>query len=113
MPDPKPPWLMTDEELKNMARESWQRSRALALQTGSPWARAIPEKLPDLPDVHILERKSLVLDHVTAALIALVLAVRKELRDAGLYDLADRIRARLADIGIGLTDQRHCTTWRL
>ena len=45
-------------------------------------------------------------------LIDLLLTIRQELRTAKQYALSDRIRERLADLGIALEDTPHGTRWR-
>jgi len=45
-------------------------------------------------------------------LIDLIVSVRGELRKRRMYDLADTIRARLAELGIALMDYRDRTEWR-
>ncbi|MCJ7513123.1 MAG: cysteine--tRNA ligase [Anaerolineales bacterium] len=49
----------------------------------------------------------------TGPLVELLIELRLELRQAGLYPLADRIRQRLAELGIVLEDGKQGTTWRL
>jgi cysteinyl-tRNA synthetase len=38
--------------------------------------------------------------------------VRDGLREAKLYDLSDRVRVRLAELGIALEDTAGSTRWR-
>jgi cysteinyl-tRNA synthetase len=45
--------------------------------------------------------------------IELLLKVREELRDQEQYELADSIRARLADLGVTIEDSKGGTVWRL
>ena len=47
-----------------------------------------------------------------ASLIELLLEARVQLRAARLYDLADRIRQRLADLGYLLEDTPGGTEWK-
>jgi cysteinyl-tRNA synthetase len=48
-----------------------------------------------------------------APFIDLLVAVRRELRQARQYALADSIRDRLAGLGVSLEDTREGTTWKL
>ncbi len=51
--------------------------------------------------------------HINAApFIDLLLEIRSELRGRNEYALADQIRARLADLGVTLEDNRQGSTWR-
>ena len=45
--------------------------------------------------------------------IDLLVELRNELRTANLYDLADRVRARLTELGVTLEDLPEGTRWRL
>jgi cysteinyl-tRNA synthetase len=47
-----------------------------------------------------------------APLVELLIELRQELRKAGQYALADRIRERLTELGIVLEDGKQGTTWR-
>jgi cysteinyl-tRNA synthetase len=47
-----------------------------------------------------------------APFIELLIEMRKELRDAKQFALADKLRERLADLGIALEDSAQGTTWR-
>jgi cysteinyl-tRNA synthetase len=47
-----------------------------------------------------------------APFIDLLLEVRDGLREAKQFDLADRVRARLAELGVTLEDSREGTTWK-
>ena len=47
-----------------------------------------------------------------AALMDLLIAVRKEIRAQKLWALSDRIRDGLAKIGIVLEDRKEGTTWK-
>jgi cysteinyl-tRNA synthetase len=47
-----------------------------------------------------------------APFIELLIELRKELREAKQYPLADRVRARLTDLGITLEDGPAGTTWK-
>jgi cysteinyl-tRNA synthetase len=47
-----------------------------------------------------------------APFIELMIEMRKELRDAKQFELADKLRDRLADLGIALEDSAQGTTWR-
>ena len=47
-----------------------------------------------------------------APFVELLIELRKELRQAKQYELADRIRSRLTDLGIGLEDGAGGTTWK-
>jgi cysteinyl-tRNA synthetase len=44
--------------------------------------------------------------------IELLVQLRDDLREAKLYDLSDRVRARLAELGIALEDTAEGTRWR-
>jgi cysteinyl-tRNA synthetase len=46
------------------------------------------------------------------AFIELLIELRKDLREQKLWSLADKIRARLAEIGVLLEDSKEGTTWR-
>jgi cysteinyl-tRNA synthetase len=48
-----------------------------------------------------------------APFIELLLETRSELRAAKSYDMADKIRARLAELGVTLEDTPQGTTWKL
>lgn len=45
--------------------------------------------------------------------IELLIAIRQELREAKQWELADRIRAQMAELGIALEDKPEGTRWRL
>jgi cysteinyl-tRNA synthetase len=47
-----------------------------------------------------------------AELIDLLIEVREKARAAGQYEIADRVRARLMELGVVLEDRREGTTWR-
>jgi cysteinyl-tRNA synthetase len=44
--------------------------------------------------------------------IQLLIELRRELRQQKLWQLADQIRTRLAEIGVLLEDNKDGTTWR-
>ena len=48
----------------------------------------------------------------TAPFVQLLLDIRSDLRDAGQYDLADKVRLRLADLGVTLEDTPEGTIWK-
>ena len=48
-----------------------------------------------------------------APLVELLIELRQDLRKAGQYPLADRIRERLTELGIVLEDGKQGTTWRM
>ena len=48
-----------------------------------------------------------------APLVELLIELRQDLRKAGQYSLADRIRERLTELGIVLEDGKQGTTWRV
>jgi cysteinyl-tRNA synthetase len=48
-----------------------------------------------------------------APFIELLITLRKELREAKHYELADRIRNGLTDLGVTLEDSAGGTTWKL
>jgi cysteinyl-tRNA synthetase len=50
-------------------------------------------------------------DHVAGPLLDLLVDVRRQLRDAQQWELADRIRQGLAEQGIGLEDGKDGTRW--
>jgi cysteinyl-tRNA synthetase len=52
------------------------------------------------------------LDPRLAALVEMLVEIRDELRAAEQWELADRIRQRLADQDILLEDGKHGTSWR-
>ncbi|MCE4620006.1 MAG: cysteine--tRNA ligase, partial [Desulfurococcales archaeon] len=45
-------------------------------------------------------------------LVELLLEVRKELRERRMYDLADKIRSRLAGLGVEVVDFKDKSEWR-
>jgi cysteinyl-tRNA synthetase len=47
-----------------------------------------------------------------APFIQLLIELRDELRQAKRYDLADRLRSRLAELGIALEDTAQGTVWK-
>jgi cysteinyl-tRNA synthetase len=49
----------------------------------------------------------------TAALVELLIELRQELRKAGQFQLADRVRQRLSQAGILLEDGKEGTSWRV
>jgi cysteinyl-tRNA synthetase len=51
-------------------------------------------------------------DPKLAALVEMLVEIRDELRAAEQWELADRIRQRLADQDILLEDGKHGTSWR-
>jgi cysteinyl-tRNA synthetase len=48
-----------------------------------------------------------------APLVELLIELRQDLRKAGQYALADRIRERLTELKIVLEDGKQGTTWRM
>jgi cysteinyl-tRNA synthetase len=44
--------------------------------------------------------------------IDLLVELRDELREAKLYQLSDRVRSRLAELGVALEDTSEGTRWR-
>ena len=46
------------------------------------------------------------------AVVKLLVEIRTDLRTVGQFDLADKIRSRLLDIGLALEDTPHGTEWR-
>jgi len=57
-----------------------------------------------------LETKK-VTDQKSDEIIALLIEIRKELRDNKLWALSDKIRDRLAELGVVLEDSKEGTTW--
>jgi len=49
---------------------------------------------------------------LAADLMEVLIEVRRQAREEGHYDLADQVRARLAELGIALEDRPEGTTWR-
>jgi len=47
-----------------------------------------------------------------APLVDLLISIRRDLRDAEQWALADRIRDGLSDLGILIEDSKSGTTWR-
>jgi cysteinyl-tRNA synthetase len=47
-----------------------------------------------------------------APFIELLINLRRELRQQKLWDLSDKIRADLANLGVLLEDSKEGTTWR-
>ena len=45
--------------------------------------------------------------------IELLIELRRELRDAKQYQLADRIRSQLTELGVTLEDSAAGTSWKL
>lgn len=69
--------------------------------------------LRDLANVLGLELKTdEALESSAAVFIDLLLEIRKALREAKQWDLADLIRDRLADLGVTIEDGKGGTTWR-
>jgi cysteinyl-tRNA synthetase len=52
-------------------------------------------------------------DGLAAPLIDLLIELRQELRSARQFELADRIRDRLTELGVNLEDGKRGTTWRV
>jgi cysteinyl-tRNA synthetase len=44
--------------------------------------------------------------------IDLLVELRDELRDAKVYELSDKVRSRLAELGVALEDASEGTRWR-
>lgn len=59
-----------------------------------------------------LEAREAGLEELSEKLIGLLVEVRREARNKRLWELADRIRARLGEMGIALEDHAEGTTWR-
>jgi cysteinyl-tRNA synthetase len=53
------------------------------------------------------------LDAEAAPFIDLLLEIRRELRTAKQFELSDRIRDRLSELGVSLEDGKGGTVWRV
>ncbi|MFT3787870.1 MAG: cysteine--tRNA ligase [Tepidisphaeraceae bacterium] len=77
-------------------------------------AVATLKKLGALFGLHFTASKTIVSisDELTPKLMELLIALRKEAREAKNFALADGIRKRLTDIGVTLEDNKDGTIWR-
>jgi len=80
-------------------REALQKARAALVDK----ARMLALDLEEVAAEH---------DDLAADLMEVLIEVRRRAREAGHYDLADQVRARLAALGIALEDRPEGTTWR-
>ena len=80
-------------------REALQKARAALVDK----ARMLALDLEEVAAEH---------DDLAADLMEVLIEVRRRAREAGHYDLADQVRARLAELGIALEDRPEGTTWR-
>jgi cysteinyl-tRNA synthetase len=88
----------------NQARDTGVRQTALAE------ARATLSELGGVLGLRLTPQ--IELDPRLAALVEMLVEIRDELRAAEQWELADRIRQRLADQDILLEDGKHGTSWR-
>jgi cysteinyl-tRNA synthetase len=72
-------------------------------------AQATLRELADLLGLTLAEEEESL---AAAPFIQLLIEVREELRQAKRYDLADRIRSRLGELGIALEDTPQGTVWK-
>ncbi len=81
------------------------------IESGSS-AFAAQQLLKEMADVLGLTLKTPEKSIEAAPFIELLIATRKQLRDAKQFQLADNIRTRLSEIGIVLEDTAKGTTWK-
>jgi cysteinyl-tRNA synthetase len=72
-------------------------------------AQAALRELADLLGLTLAEEEESL---AAAPFIQLLIEVRDEMRQAKRYDLADRIRGRLGELGIALEDTPQGTVWK-
>ncbi len=72
-------------------------------------AQAVLLELADVLGLTLSEAEA---DLGAAPFIELLITIRKELREAKQYELADRVRSGLSDLDIGLEDTAQGTVWR-
>jgi len=72
-------------------------------------AQAALRELADLLGLTLAEEEESL---AAAPFIQLLIEVREEMRQAKRYDLADRIRSRLGELGIALEDTPQGTAWK-
>jgi len=92
--------LLSSEE--EIGRGTLKAIDGLYRELGGKILGIIPDELP--------EEKALGLER---DLIELLIEIRQRLREAKRWDLADEIRARMADLGITLEDGPEGTRWRV
>jgi cysteinyl-tRNA synthetase len=97
-------------ELNRLTATAGARSAA-----GSEAAAAARETLSELGDVlglTLAESADAADDDLTSPLVGLLLEARQSLRKAKDYGSADRLRARLSELGIVVEDRPEGATWR-
>ena len=94
--------------LFDLAREA---NRARDTAEGAS-ARATLRELTEALGLRLQPRQSSAEDLAAAPFVDLLLTVRRELRAAKQFQLADRIRDELTGLGIALEDKAEGTTWR-
>jgi cysteinyl-tRNA synthetase len=97
-------------QLFDLAREINREEATGTAPETVAYAQAVLKELAGVLGLTLQELK-----HAHEAIelfVELLIAVRHDLRERKLWDLADQIRARLAEMGIALEDSAHGTTWR-
>jgi cysteinyl-tRNA synthetase len=74
--------------------------------------RAAQETLRELAGVLGLRLEARDASIAAAPFVELLISLRKELREAKQYQLADRIRSGLSELGVTLEDTPAGTTWK-
>lgn len=101
--------LNTAQALATLYELGREINRARTAGQSTDEARAV---LRELGGVLGLQLKAVEQDIAAAPFIELLISLRKELREAKQYPLADRIRTGLADLGVTLEDGAGGTTWK-
>src|SRR5579884_1980048 len=97
--------------LFDLAREA-NRQREAGDETALAAARLALRELTGVLGLRLAPSASAEGDLAAAPFIEVLLQIRKELRAARNFQLADQIRARLAELGVVIEDRPEGTTWR-
>lgn len=115
--------MSSDFNLAGALRQAWELTNLYYREIEHSESRALLYKAYQaliqmnkvyavLDDILAPEEAARPEEDLLGGIIDLVVEVRGELRKRKMYDLADTIRARLAELGIQLLDQKDKTTWR-
>lgn len=115
--------MSSDFNLAGALRQAWELTNLYYKEIEHSESRALLYKAYQaliqmnkvyavLDDILAPEEAARPEEDLLGGIIDLVVEVRGELRKRKMYDLADTIRARLAELGIQLLDQKDKTTWR-
>jgi cysteinyl-tRNA synthetase len=97
-------------QLFDLAREINREEATGTAPETVAYARAVLKELAGVLGLTL--REPVHANEAIEPFVELLIAVRRDLRERKHWDLADQIRARLAELGIALEDSAQGTTWR-